>query len=48
MFTMSASVLYLLFGRNKMQNTSDFCPGVGHKYLELLYLYLELLMMLLD
>lgn len=48
MFTVSASVLYLLFASNKIQNTSDFCLGVGHKYLEWLQLYLELLMTLLD
>lgn len=43
-----SSVLHLLFVSNKMQNTVDFCLGVGHKYLWLLYLYLKLLATLLD
>lgn len=48
MFTVSVLVLYLLFASNKMQNTFDFCLAVGHKYVEFLYLYLELLTTLLD
>lgn len=31
-----------------MQNTLGFCLGAEIKYLKLLYLYLELLMLLLD